>query len=156
VGEGGEPRTIAATLPAAPLQAAQKSGDAPAALGALAAQSLPLLGVYSSGDVEGGTAMLRFEGVKGSSDVSVDLKSGVARARLKSADPVTMLDDLHRGKNAGPAWQWFIDIAGIVILVLSLLGYVLFFAMRFRLRTALILTVLSIATMAGLFVLLVP
>lgn len=156
VGEGGEPRTITAPLPAAPLRAAQKSGDAAAALGALAAKNLPLLGVYSSGDVEGGTAMLRFEGVKGSSDVSVDLKSGMARARLQSADPVTMLDDLHRGKNAGPVWQWFIDIAGIVILVLSLLGYVLFFAMRFRLRTALILTALSIATMAGLFVLLVP
>lgn len=156
VGDGGAPRTLHATLAPDRLQAAQKQGDAGAALGQLVAQSLPVLGAYSSGDVEGSQAILRFEGVKGATDVTVDLKSGATDARLKSADPVTMLDDLHRGKNSGPVWQAFIDISGIVILVLSMIGYILFFAMRFRLRTALTLTAVSVAAMAALFFLFVP
>jgi hypothetical protein len=156
VGDGGETRLLRGTIAADRIHAAQKQTDAAAALARLAAQSLPLLGAYSSGDVEGGEAILRFEGVKGTTDVTMDLRSGATQARLKSADPVTMLDDLHRGKNAGSAWRGFIDISGIVILVLSLLGYILFFAMRYRLRTALILTVLSIAGLAALFFFFVP
>jgi hypothetical protein len=156
VGDGGTPRLLRTTIAPDRLRAAKKGSDVGAALGRLVEQALPVLGAYSSGDLEGNSAILRFEGVKGATDVTVDLDSGATEAHLKSADPVTMLDDLHRGKNAGPVWQAFIDIAGIVILVLSMLGYVLFFAMRFRLRTALVLTALSATTMAVLFLIFVP
>jgi hypothetical protein len=154
--DGGTPRTLTTTIPLSAIKAAQKTQNAGAALGNLAAHNLSLLGSFGSADIEANAALLRFDGVKGSSDVTMNLDTGKVLARLSPADPVTMLDDLHRGKNAGAAWQLFIDISGVVILVLSLLGYILFFAMRFRLRTSLLLTFGSLALVVALFVFMVP
>ncbi len=151
--EPADPESISATI--APDKIAG-AGDSGAALGALVAQSMPLLGAYSSADVDSREALLRFEGVKGMSTVILNLKSGEAQAQIQKADTLTMLDDLHRGKNVGAVWAGLIDISGALILILSAIGYVLFFAMRFRLRTALVLTGASIAVVAGVFVFFVP
>jgi hypothetical protein len=147
---------VTASLPASALDAAQKSADPGAALGLLAAEHMPLKGAYASADIDGGEAFLRFTGVKGSSDVQIDLATGAARGEVRQADLLTMMNELHRGKNVGEAWRAVIDIAGIVILALSLLGYILFFTLRFRLRVALVLTGVSLITMVGIFFAFVP
>lgn len=151
-----EPQAASATIAADKIAAGQSAKDPGAALGAAVAAQMKVLGAYSSGDVDSRQALLRFEGVKGMTTVTLDLKNGEAKAQIQKADPVTMLDDLHRGKNVGTAWKWLIDISGAVILILSLIGYVLFFSMRFRFRTAMILTVVSLALILGIFVFFVP
>ncbi len=156
VGEAPAAQTKTAKIDAAPLAAARKNADPGPVLAMLAAARLPLLGAYSSADIDDHQAVLRFEGIKGASSVTIDLTSGQTQARLQKADTITMLNDLHRGKNAGAAWQALIDIAGVLVLVLSLVGYILFFSMRFRLRTSLLLTAASMALIAGVFVLFVP
>jgi len=154
--EEADPVAITAQLSQSEVTAAMTSADPGAALGLLAAGRMKLMGAYSSADIGGGEAFLRFESVKGSSDVTVDLKSGAARGRVRAADALMVLDDLHRGKNVGAYWRWVIDIAGVVVLLLSIVGYVLFFTLRFRLRTSLALTAISLAAMVGIFVFLVP
>ena len=154
--EEAEGVRVAATLPLEQLQAAQKSADPGAALGLRAAERMPLKGAYASADINGGEAFLRFTGVKGASDVTIDLKAGAARGEVRTADALVVLNDLHRGKNVGAAWRWVIDISAIVLLVLSLLGYVLFFTLRFRLKVALVLTAVSLVAMAGIFLVFVP
>lgn len=154
--EEADPVAVTAQLPPAALKAALASADPGAALGLLAAERMKLMGAYSSADIGGGEAFLRFESVKGSSDVSVDLKSGAARGRVRAADMLTVLDDLHRGKNVGATWRWVIDLAGVIVLLLSLVGYVLFFTLRFRLRVGLALTAISLAAMVAIFVFFVP
>ncbi len=67
-----------------------------------------------------------------------------------------MIGDLHRGKNASVPWRAVIDVSAILVLALSIIGYVLFFSLRFRLRTSLILTAVSIAALVGVFVAFVP
>jgi len=152
----GTPQTVAATLPADAVAAARQAKAAGPALAALAAAHMPIVGAYSSADIDSGQAFLRFEGVKGASDVTIDLRSAEATARVHRADMLTVMDDLHRGKNVGKVWQWVIDLSGAVFLLLSLVGYVLFFTLRFRLRVALTLTALSLGTLALIFVLFVP
>ena len=147
---------VSAMLPLPALQAAQKSADPGAALGLLAAEHLPLRGAYSSGDIDGGEAFLRFAGVRGSSDLIIELSTGAVRGEVRQPDALTMLNDLHRGKSAGAAWRWIIDITGMLLLVLSLLGYILFFTLRFRLKVALALTAVSVAGMVGAFFAFVP
>lgn len=154
--EQAEAQILTATLAPGALAAARGAADPGPALGALVAGQMKLLGAFSSADISGSQAFLRYEGVKGSSDVTLDLRSGRASARVRRADALTVIDDLHRGKNVGKAWQALIDISGAIFLLLSLVGYVLFFTMRFRLRTALALTALSLGTMAAIFVLFVP
>lgn len=156
VGEDPAPQTQQAQLDQAQLSSARKGANSGQALAALAATRLSLLGAYKSADIDDRQASLRFEGIKGTSSVTIELATGQATARLQKADTVTMLNDLHRGKNAGAAWQGLIDISAALILILSLIGYILFFAMRFRLRTSLILTAASLAIIVGVFVAFVP
>jgi hypothetical protein len=84
------------------------------------------------------------------------MRNGATDIALQHATVVSVIGDLHRGKNAGAAWRLVIDVSALVILALSLIGYVLFFSLRFRLRTSLILTAVSLGVLIGVFVLLTP
>lgn len=143
-------------LSADELARARTVADPARALAEAVGRRRDLRGAYQSGEILDGEAMIRLEGVTGSSDLIVDLVSGEAEATISRADLVTTLNELHRGKNAGAAWKLVIDTSAIVILALSLIGYVLFFSLRFRLRTSLILTGASLATLGGVFFLFVP
>ena len=136
--------------------AARKTDDPARAIAALIGAKGGVGGVYSSGEVDGDEAFLRYEGATGNASVMVDLKTGAAEAPLQKSDAVTILNDLHRGKNVGDAWKLFIDISAAIFLVLSLVGYILFFSLRYRLAQSLGLTIASLAAMTAVFVWLVP
>jgi hypothetical protein len=113
-------------------------------------------GAYSSGDIIEPQAMLRFEGVSGSSDVTIDLDSGRAEVSTQNATAVSMLHDLHRGRKAGQVWRGLIDIVAAVVLLLSLIGYVLFFSLRHRLASSLVITVVGAIALIGVFIAFAP
>lgn len=154
----GEQPTKDKTVQLAPadLDFAKKSADPSRALVELVRKQTPLIGGYQSGEVIDEEAMIRLEGPKGSSDIIVDLSSGTAEVTTKNARLIDTLNELHRGKNASLAWKAVIDISAILILALSIIGYVLFFTLRFRLKAALILTGVSLAAMVGVVVFLTP
>lgn len=143
-------------LAPADLAAAKAAADPSRALAELVRRQTPLIGGYQSGEVIDEEAMIRLEGPKGSSDIAVDLASGKAEVTVKKARLIDILNELHRGKNASASWKAVIDISAILILALSIIGYVLFFSLRFRLKTSLILTGVSLAAMAAVAVLLTP
>jgi uncharacterized protein len=143
-------------LSPAELGTALKAGNPGQTLAGIVQQKILLRGAYSSADIDSRQALLRFEGIKGNSDVTIDLKNGTALVSVQNSDVAAMLNDLHRGKNAGSAWRALIDIVGALILVLSIVGYVLFFSLSFRLRTSLALTGVSLVLLIGIFVLFVP
>jgi hypothetical protein len=155
--DAGEPLEQSVQLAAADVAASLKLANPGQALAEIVQQgSSPLRGAFTSADIDASQALLRFEGIKGHSDVTIDLKSGGAQISVTPSDAATMLDDLHRGKNGGAVWKTLIDITGGVLLVLSVLGYILFFSLRFRLRTSLVLTTMSLMLFVGVFVLFVP
>lgn len=143
-------------LAPADLAAAKAAADPSRALAELVRRQTPLIGGYQSGEVIDEEAMIRLEGPKGSSDIAVDLATGKAEVTVKKARLIDTLNELHRGKNASASWKAVIDISAILILALSIIGYVLFFSLRFRLKTSLILTGVSLAAMAAVAVLLTP
>lgn len=156
--QGAKPaeRETTVRLPAAELAAALRGPDASRVLAAAVGRRTPLLGAYKSAEVEDGAALIHLEGVRGESDIDLDTRSGLARVTLVPATPVTVVGELHRGRKAGAAWRWVIDVSAVVILLLSLVGYVLFFSLRFRLRTSLLLTATSLLALAAVFLLLTP
>ncbi|WP_296595910.1 PepSY-associated TM helix domain-containing protein [Phenylobacterium sp.] len=149
-------RTVTVTLAEAELARAKAAADPARALGETVGRKVPLIGAWQSGEVIDDEAQLRFEGPKGSSDVVVDLASGRTEVETKRARLVDTINELHRGKNASAAWKAVIDASAIVILLLSVVGYVLFFSLRFRLRTSLILTGVSLLGLIGVVVFLTP
>jgi uncharacterized protein len=136
-------------LALADLAAATAAADPARALGVTIGKRTRLLGAFQSGEIADGEAMLRFEGPHGATDVTVDMASGAADVSVSRARLIDTLNDLHRGKNAGVAWKLVIDLTAAVVLALSVVGYLLFFTLRFRLRTALVLTGTSLAVLIG-------
>ena len=106
-----------------------------------------LIGRYKSSEVLDGEVMMRLESPAGSTDIWAMLDTGDVELTNKQATTVSLIEDLHRGKNSGLAWSWFIDISAIVILLLSLAGYILFLSIKSRLVTHLLLTALSLVAL---------
>jgi len=149
-------RDLKITLPAAELAAAVHAPSPAKALAAAVARRAPLIGAFKSGDLDDGQANIQLEGVKGASTLLVDMRTGEADVTVTRATPTSVIEDLHRGKNAGLAWRGVIDISAILILAMSIIGYVLFFSLRFRLRTSLILTAVSLGVLLGAYLFFTP
>jgi hypothetical protein len=88
--------------------------------------------------------------------VTIDLDSGRAEVSTQNATAVSMLHDLHRGRKAGQVWRGLIDIVAAVVLLLSLIGYVLFFSLRHRLASSLVITVVGAIALIGVFIAFAP
>jgi hypothetical protein len=149
-------KAVAFSLSPADLAAAKASKDPGRALAQRAAAKAPLAGGYASADLDGPQALVRLEGPKGNTDLTIDLKTGAVRGKVSHANLMAIIQDLHRGKNSGGPWRFLIDAAAYLMLALSMIGYVLFFSLRFRLRTSLILTGVSLLAMIAVGVWLVP
>ncbi|WP_411691852.1 PepSY-associated TM helix domain-containing protein [Acinetobacter gandensis] len=106
-----------------------------------------LVGRFQSSEVLDGEVMIRLESPAGSTDVWAMLDTGEIEVSSKPASTVSLINDLHRGKNAGTAWSWLIDISAITILILSIAGFILFLSIKSRLLTHLLLTAASLAVL---------
>lgn len=54
--------------------------------------------------------------------ISIDRASGEVEYERTDRGPVSYLNDLHKGRNAGPAWGWFIDLFAIASIVFTVTG----------------------------------
>ncbi|WP_445344495.1 PepSY-associated TM helix domain-containing protein [Acinetobacter bohemicus] len=104
-----------------------------------------VVGRYQSSEVMDNEVMIRLESPAGATDIWVMADTGETEITQKPASTVSMLNDLHRGKNSGLAWSWLIDISAIIVIALSLVGYILFLSIKTRLVTHLVLTAVSLA-----------
>lgn len=52
----------------------------------------------------------------------IDRASGELEYELTDRGTVAWLNDLHKGRNTGMAWSWFIDLFAVACLVFSLTG----------------------------------
>ena len=59
--------------------------------------------------------------------VTIDTETGAAEAELTSRGWISYLNDLHKGRNTGPVWAWFIDIFAAGCIVFCITGLILLF-----------------------------
>jgi len=57
--------------------------------------------------------------------LAVDLESGEVLHEVTDRGWIAYLNDLHKGRNTGPAWGWFIDAFAAACLVFCITGLVL-------------------------------
>jgi hypothetical protein len=57
--------------------------------------------------------------------ISVDRATGAVEYEKTTRGWIALLNDLHKGRNAGPVWSWFIDIFAAACLVFTVTGLVL-------------------------------
>ena len=140
------------TLTPPQLQELRKSQAPAEILTRIVADQTTLYGEYKDGAVAMEQVFARLQGARGSSDIRANLSDGSVVVEVEQATGIALLNALHRGELAGTAWRTFIDIAAGVLIVLSLVGYVIFFSMSARLSTALLITGSSVLGVVTLFV----
>jgi hypothetical protein len=128
----GQPKTVARSgvLPE-PLRAELQAAEA--AAGPLPASARDWLGgemkvrVPPAAKVEwsDGEAYVALPGPGSDGWVTLDTATGEAAYELTERGWVAYLNDLHKGRNTGPAWAWFIDIFAAGSIVFCVTGLVL-------------------------------
>ncbi|HEY8539264.1 MAG TPA: PepSY-associated TM helix domain-containing protein [Steroidobacteraceae bacterium] len=118
----------------------------------LAAAHVALRGEMTGGNEVGNEIFVRMQGVRGLTDIRANLVTGNVSVVVEPAPAISILNELHRGERAGTAWRFLIDIVAVLLIVLSVVGYCIFLSLKFRLRTAILLTIASAAGLWGLFV----
>lgn len=121
---------------------------------ATVSRQMKIVGRYDGGGLMSGALVVRGEGVRGTSDLELDLTTGETQVNVSRHNAVTVLNGLHRAETAGRPWKYVVDAFAGLLIIMALAGYVLFFILRFRLRTALMLTGLSLIGFFAAFVLL--
>ncbi len=107
-------------------------------------QNQSVVGRYQSSELIDNEVMIHLESPAGATDIWVTLDNGQAEITQKPASTISLINDLHRGKNSGTAWSLLIDISAILIVALSLAGFILFLSIKTRLVTHLVLTATSL------------
>lgn len=59
--------------------------------------------------------------------LSLDLHSGELLFEETSRGLIAFLNDLHKGRNTGPVWYWFIDIFSVACVVFCITGLILLY-----------------------------
>ena len=132
----------AASIAAKPM-VATRSGSLPAALlpalGASAPSNAPLpariavavstaTGLDTAGrpaEWSDGEVYVALPRPGGDAWVSIDRRTGAISAEVTDRGWISYLNDLHKGRNAGTAWFWFIDIFAAACILFTLTGLLL-------------------------------
>jgi hypothetical protein len=91
-------------------------------------------------DALGDTLTLRAPGY--SADLTIDPKTGTYTATTDAQGWVAGLNDLHRGRDAGPAWSVALDLAGYFLTLIALTGLGLLLYLK-KIRVAALITLLG-------------
>lgn len=129
----GSPTVVEKTaqLPA-PLLATIKPDDAgdakkplPAPVAGWIEANLPVARATGAAEWSAGEIYLALPRPGGDGWVAIDRETGEITNETSDRGWIAWLNDLHKGRNAGPVWKWFIDIFVLACLVFSLTGLVL-------------------------------
>jgi len=87
-------------------------------------------GTVAERDADDRQGMLTFKAPGYAADCQIDMASGRYRLTVSSQGLVGVLNDLHRGRDAGRTWAWLIDAVGLFLAFLSATGLGLLFYLR--------------------------
>jgi len=73
---------------------------------------------------------LSFQGPGYAADAFIDRSTGSYDLTITSAGYVAILNDLHKGRDSGSAWAVLIDISAILMIVVSLTGFLMIFFLK--------------------------
>lgn len=82
---------------------------------------------YRNDDTEGS---ITFNAPAYQADTTIDMKTGQYDLNVTAQGAVAVLNDLHRGRDAGKAWAWVIDISGLFLALVSITGLGIMFYLK--------------------------
>jgi len=89
-----------------------------------------LRGSLSDFRIDDGQISVSFKGPGYAADVFIDRATGAYDLTETTAGFVGVINDLHKGRDTGRGWSNFIDICAVLLVVVSLTGFVLIFFLK--------------------------
>lgn len=84
-----------------------------------------------------------FKGPGYNADGFIDRANGHFQITITKYGLVAMLNDLHKGRDSGKAWGWLIDISAVLMILVSLTGFIMLFFLKNKIVSGLIITALG-------------
>ena len=92
-------------------------------------------GAVSDHSADDAQASVTFKAPGYGADCFIKLADGSFRLTVSYQGAVGVLNDLHRGRDAGRSWAWLIDVSGFFLIFLSLTGLgLLWYLKKIRLK----------------------
>ena len=89
-------------------------------------------------------------------EVEIEKSTGRTKLHHETYNLVAFLNNLHRGRYAGPAWRWVIDVSALLVVVACATGIVLWLALPRRRLLGIIALAVGVAGTLGIIYVLVP
>jgi hypothetical protein len=128
---GAEPKVTRAEATLPPPRLAELRGDhaanapLPASVAEAVAAAVAVDPAGRAGEWSDGEVYVAMPGPGRDSWVSIDRRSGAISAETTWRGWVSYLNDLHKGRNTGDAWFWFIDVFAVACILFTLTGLLL-------------------------------
>lgn len=120
------------------------------------ASGLDVFTEIEDGELVEGEISFDFKGPGYNASVFIDMLSGEAEIESTDYGVVALLNDLHKGRNSGEVWKWFIDITALLMIFFVLTGVCLLLPKKKTLNTSLKWTALGSFVTAMIFLFAVP
>ncbi|KPL98975.1 PepSY-associated TM helix domain-containing protein [Vibrio splendidus] len=117
------------------------------------------LDIYA--EIEGGELLIGevsmdFKGPGYNASVFVDVASEMVEVETTNYGVIALLNDLHKGRNSGEVWKWFIDITALLMIFFVLTGVCLLLPKKKTLNTSIKWMVFGSAISLAIYFVAVP
>jgi hypothetical protein len=103
-----------------------------------------------------GEVSMDFKGPGYNASVFVDLVSETIEVETTNYGVIALLNDLHKGRNSGEVWKWFIDITALLMIFFVLTGVCLLLPKKKTLKNSIKWTVFGTAISLAIYFVAVP
>jgi hypothetical protein len=100
--------------------------------------------------------MIVFKGPGYAADVFIDRDSGAYTVSETVHGVASIMNDLHKGRDSGGAWAWFIDVSAVIMMIMSVSGFGLLLYLKKRRAPGLLAAVVGTIAMFLVWALGVP
>jgi len=83
---------------------------------------------------------ISFKGPGYAADAFVDRATGSYELTITKSGAVAIMNDLHKGRDSGSVWAWLIDISAVLMILVSLSGFLMIFFLKNKRLNGLLLT----------------
>ncbi|WP_428813728.1 PepSY-associated TM helix domain-containing protein [Vibrio makurazakiensis] len=86
------------------------------------ASNLDVYTEYEDGELIIGEVTLDYKAPGYNAAVFIDITTKMAEVETTDYGVIALLNDLHKGRNSGEVWKWFIDITALLMIFFVLTG----------------------------------
>ncbi|MDH6026709.1 MULTISPECIES: PepSY-associated TM helix domain-containing protein [Vibrio] len=117
---------------------------------------LDIYAEIDDGELLIGEVSMDFKGPGYNASVFVDVASEMVEVETTNYGVIALLNDLHKGRNSGEVWKWFIDITALLMIFFVLTGVCLLLPKKKTLNTSIKWTVFGSAISLAIYFVAVP